>query len=326
MPSDNPSLTEKMNLKSPKSLIINELDSNEAAKLGETWGQSAFEKLDPQADFELLKTRIEAEKSTEKAIGKIVPLPVRRRAFWKIALAAAAVFAGIVFFAKGWSAGAAETQIVETAAAETRKINLPDGTEVWLNERSRLEFPTEFVGSTRSVSLAGEAFFSVKKNPAQPFVVSTADGATVRVLGTRFDVRTSKALSTEVFVEEGRVELAAIGQKTVLAAGQFARFDVKKGQIESQEKAPSQNIAAWKTRQLIFGGATFKEVAQDFERFYGIEIEFEKAELLDCKFTSTFPITEKDPRRAMEIFARTVGATVDFDGQRKAVIRGGTCR
>ncbi len=310
-----------MNPNDLKSLIINELDAKKAAELGEVLGRSAFKNLDSRADFALLQSRIAAENEGQK----IVALRSRRASFWKIALAAAAVLAGVFFVGKNWSAAAVKMQVVETASNETRKIDLPDGSEVWLNERSRLEFPTLFDAQKRSVSLVGQAFFSVKKDASKPFVVSANDGAQIKVLGTRFDVRAEKGRFTEVFVEEGRVELSAKNQKTQLAAGQFARFEVKNGQIEPFQNAPSQNLTAWQTQKLAFENATFEQVARDFEQFYKIEIAFENPDLKKCRFTSPLPIEEKDPKKAMEKFALTVGATVDFVAP-KALIRGGSCQ
>ncbi len=68
------------------------------------------------------------------------------------------------------------------------RLVLHDGTKVWLNAASKLEFPSAFVDSQRVVQLEGEAYFEVAANAAQPFVVQTA-GMKVEVLGTHFNLK-----------------------------------------------------------------------------------------------------------------------------------------
>jgi ferric-dicitrate binding protein FerR (iron transport regulator) len=67
------------------------------------------------------------------------------------------------------------------------QIELPDGTQIWLNAASSLRFPTAFAGKERRVEITGEAYFEVVRNKNIPFIVSV-NGAEVQVLGTHFNV------------------------------------------------------------------------------------------------------------------------------------------
>jgi transmembrane sensor len=78
-------------------------------------------------------------------------------------------------------------QSVKTAAGMQTDFILPDGTHVWLNSGSVLEYPVAFADDIRQVKLTGEAFFDVKKDPSHPFIVN-AGKINVEVKGTRFDV------------------------------------------------------------------------------------------------------------------------------------------
>ena len=76
-------------------------------------------------------------------------------------------------------------------------IELADGSKIWLNADSKVQYPALFNGSTREVYLNGEAFFDIAKNPSKPFIIHLSNG-TVRVLGTSFNI---KAYDNEPVVE-----------------------------------------------------------------------------------------------------------------------------
>lgn len=74
-----------------------------------------------------------------------------------------------------------------TPAGQRAQLILQDGTEVWLNAKSKLIYPARFTGDKRNVTIEGEAFFKVAKDPSRPFIVSTHD-VDMKVLGTQFNV------------------------------------------------------------------------------------------------------------------------------------------
>ena len=74
-----------------------------------------------------------------------------------------------------------------TPAGQRAQLVLQDGTEVWLNAKSKLVYPAQFVGKERRVTVEGEAFFNVAKNPSKPFIVSTQD-VDMKILGSQFNV------------------------------------------------------------------------------------------------------------------------------------------
>ena len=79
------------------------------------------------------------------------------------------------------------TTALEVPAGQYLSMELQDGTKVWLNAGTRLEYPLVFAGGERRVKVAGEAMFDVEHDPAHPFVVETF-ACDVEVLGTKFDV------------------------------------------------------------------------------------------------------------------------------------------
>lgn len=67
------------------------------------------------------------------------------------------------------------------------KIVLADGSRVWINSQSVLEFPARFTENERRVRLKGEAYFDIIKDEHKPFIVEVGDKE-VRVLGTQFNI------------------------------------------------------------------------------------------------------------------------------------------
>ncbi|WP_158618097.1 FecR family protein [Chitinophaga lutea] len=125
------------------------------------------------------------------------PVPVRpkgkvRRMVLQLTGVAAAV-ALAFFVGRQWLPAAnsplegAPQQLV-TQKGSRSHIKLPDGTTVWLNAGSKLDYPKQFTGGKREVTLEGEAFFDVAKDADRPFTVRTKTFA-IRVLGTEFNVR-----------------------------------------------------------------------------------------------------------------------------------------
>ena len=81
-----------------------------------------------------------------------------------------------------------EAMEVRTNPGMTTRLTLPDGTLVYLNSGSVLSYPSKFVEEIRSVSLSGEAYFEVVKDPQHRFIVNTPQQSAVEVYGTHFNV------------------------------------------------------------------------------------------------------------------------------------------
>src|SRR5690606_32076430 len=67
------------------------------------------------------------------------------------------------------------------------QLLLPDGTNVWLNTASSIQYPAVFSGNERHITLTGEAYFEVAHDISRPFNVD-ANGSLIQVLGTHFNV------------------------------------------------------------------------------------------------------------------------------------------
>lgn len=99
-----------------------------------------------------------------------------------------------------------QLQTLSTPRGMDFKLTLQDGTEVWLNAESTIEFPSSFIGNDRTVNLRGEAYFKVAHNAEKPFIVNLGD-RTIHVLGTEFNVRNYKSEEARVILVKGSIQL-----------------------------------------------------------------------------------------------------------------------
>lgn len=113
----------------------------------------------------------------------------------------------------------AENMLVAQATNGVKNVILPDGTKVWLHHHASIKYPEQFSADERRVELNGEAYFEVKKNPKQPFIVNS-DAMSVRVLGTIFNFNTKSGMhKEEVSLLQGSVEASgnARGESNISA-------------------------------------------------------------------------------------------------------------
>jgi transmembrane sensor len=150
------------------------------------------------------------------------------------------------------------------------KLVLPDGSKVWLNAGSSLTYPTVFGGKKRAVSLTGEGYFEVTKDPMYPFEV-TAGANSVQVLGTHFNIN---AYSDEpvlmVTLAEGSVR---VNDKATLRPGEQAQ--VNQGAEIKIVAADLEKELAWKNGLFIFKQTQLDEVMRQVGRWYNCEVKFE---------------------------------------------------
>lgn len=174
--------------------------------------------------------------------------------------------------------------IMSTPKGRQIQLSLPDGTKVWLNAASSIRFPTAFTSEKRAVKVTGEAYFEVTKNPKAPFSVIVNDTAEVQILGTHFNINAypdEHSIKTTLF--EGSVKVGWLGREPVLLKpGQQASMQPHKdGQasgidVTSLDASVQENVLAWKNGFFNFEGATLKEIMRQVERWYDIDVEFEK--------------------------------------------------
>ncbi|UOQ73831.1 FecR family protein [Hymenobacter cellulosilyticus] len=221
--------------------------------------------------------------------------------------------------------------VVVTAGPQKRLLALPDGSKVWLNRHSTLEYAADFSGgSGREVTLTGEAFFEVQKDPENPFTVLSAASRT-RVLGTSFNVRAYAAEdSVEVSVVTGKVAFASrtSHQDSVLLTSGMRGVLLARGEAEipvpvRQTATADANFRAWQTGELAFDNATLAHVIRTLRTTFGTTITVADKTLLKCRFTGTF--RQPDPTQVLQVVSVATNATMTGDATDGFILGGKGC-
>lgn len=169
---------------------------------------------------------------------------------------------------------------------------LPDSSRVWLNSSSSITYPSEFSGDIRHVEISGEAFFDVKTNPGQPFVVSFGR-LHVRALGTRFNIISYEHEErSEVVLQSGRIELASgsiyTPQKlSEMVPGEHALYCYNDNSI-AMSRVDTEKHVAWVGGRLMFKDDAMDEVVRKLNRWFNVAIEIENPAIREYIYTATF--------------------------------------
>jgi len=154
-------------------------------------------------------------------------------------------------------------------------ITLADGSKVYLNVNSKLEFPATFGAGERRVSLEGEGFFEVAEDTKRPFIVDVL-GVEAKVLGTSFNVNSHRGPKVEVAVVSGSVgvrESQSEGvQHLVLRPSQMAVVD-RESKSVSVETIDILKYMAWRAEKISFDLEPFDKVVRRLGEMYNIKIE-----------------------------------------------------
>ncbi len=248
------------------------------------------------------------------------PSSKKRRLVFSLSTVAACgmlVFIGYSIYFKNNTgktiAVARDENVVTTKKGSRSLVQLPDGTQVWLNADSKITYPENFRKDIREVRLTGEAFFDVVKDKSHPFLIHTAV-LDLKVLGTAFNVRSyPNEKNTEAALIRGSIEVVVRknpGKKIILSPNQkLIVKNTEPGTIEN--KGPNKKMAddlqmiaidkikvdkkdssaietAWVRNTLAFDGESLEDIARSLERWYDVHVIFKNEKLKKLKFTAAF--------------------------------------
>jgi transmembrane sensor len=166
------------------------------------------------------------------------------------------------------------------------RLELSDGTMIWLNAGSKLSYPTVFSAHKREVTLEGEAYFDVSHNADRPFVVHVK-AVDVKVLGTAFSISTFGNL-VQTALEQGRVNMQAGSQSVLLIPGEVGTY-LQDSKALSKSEEDLRLYTAWKDMDVYFNNNSLGEITSRLQREYNVSFVFEQEELKNLHFTIDMP-------------------------------------
>ncbi|CAH0994568.1 hypothetical protein EMA8858_00678 [Emticicia aquatica] len=212
---------------------------------------------------------------------------------------------------------------VETISLKTQnntlEKTLPDGSVVFLNANTSLNYSTDFQQDTRNVNLIGEAFFKVQHNDKKPFIIQ-ANGSDIKVLGTSFNVRAYDK-NVKVSVETGKVQFKNKTQQTLLIKGEEAQFEAKMDTIRKITMV-DKNVFSYKTKIFTFENSSLEHVINILEESYHTKIILKNNHIKSCRLTTTF--NNETLPNALNIIAETLNLKVS-ETAGKYIIDGAGC-
>lgn len=272
---------------------------------------------------------------TEEACAQ-VRRPRRRWMAWT-AVAATILLAGWFFGIRNQgaknpdsaTAGRSVNEVTTRPGSKSR-VELPDGSVVWLNAGSQLTYNRDFGQKLREVNLSGEGYFDVVKMPEKPFIIHTRD-VNIRVLGTVFNVKAyPQDKKTETSLIRGSIEVTirnrpsdkiilspseklVVEHQPVMPAGEAlpGRLDKQSAPLIAVNKLqynPADSSVAeteWIHNRLVFRDESLGELALRMERWYNRTISIEDAELRNTRVSGIFETeTLEEALQALQISVR----------------------
>lgn len=183
-------------------------------------------------------------------------------------------------------------QTITSKQGMVSQIILADGTKVWLNSGSTLQFPLKFDSRKREVKLTGEAYFEVAKNDKQPFLLNTQE-LNIEVLGTSFNVVSyNDETISEVVLVTGKIKLSTENHNMTKELG-FMHPGQKTVYYRNNKKVYTEEVdvdkyTAWRNGELMFRDDSMEDVIKRLSRWFNVEIIVTDSEINEYVYTATF--------------------------------------
>lgn len=197
------------------------------------------------------------------------------------------------------------------------RLRLADSTFVWLNAETILRYPVVFGKSERRIYLEGEAYFQVAKDPQRPFIV-TVDGVDITVLGTEFNILSTKKNNTVyTTLVKGSLRIQEIkGESCILQPAEQAIFRKDAGSIEVR-RVKTQMFTSWKDGYYMFEQQTLEVILGTLARWYDIQVFYQNQDVAQLRFSGRLKRYE-DITNLLTIIKLT--NDVDFEIKGKTIV------
>lgn len=181
----------------------------------------------------------------------------------------------------------ASMQTIFVPPGQRAELTLTDGTKVWLNAKTTFTFPNKFTADGRNVTLDGEGYFDVTKDPQKPFIVKTKQ-YDIKVLGTEFNVTAYSASSSfETSLIRGAVEVSSSTSQAKMTLQPNTRTYVENG-ILKKGAIEHETYFLWKEGLICFYDEPVDKMIEKLELYYDVKIDVQNKELLKNRYSGKF--------------------------------------
>ena len=176
---------------------------------------------------------------------------------------------------------------------ERAQVDLPDGSKVWLNACSSLEYKRSLLSRRRIAKIEGEGYFEVAKNKIIPFVVHNSS-AQIKVLGTNFNVKSNNDEPDIVLsLIEGSISFDDNGDYfAILKPNERLIYNKLSHQYKIETIVPDDEVTAWLKGRIIFKNTPFEEMARTLVKHYNVKIMFLDDNVKQKRFTAEFGVSD----------------------------------
>lgn len=239
---------------------------------------------------------------------------------WRMAAAVAILLtAGFITYQKLLTPQEKTKFSADVSASEN---TLPDGTRVFLNKNTSVEYVYEPIKKIRRTKLKGEAYFNIAEKTNQEFLLEV-NGLLIKDIGTAFNVKAYPESDTvEVFVETGEVIFySATDSGLHLKENETGFYNKSSGKF-SKHIQSDENVLAYKTQVFVFDNTRLSEVIDALNEVYDIKLKLDKKELENCRITVTFRHETID--MITEVIAETLSLTFEKT-ENEIILKGNGC-
>lgn len=265
------------------SLVEEWVDSDEANRRVFEQKRAVHEALEPPFDA--------AEVDTGRAL-RHLHWKMRMRKVSRASWARAAVVALVLCTAAVWAvvavgdAGQGNMICLTTPFGATIEAQLPDGSRVWLNSNSRLEYPAVFDDDRRCIKLVGEGYFEVHADKRHPFVVRAGEND-ICATGTAFNINAYTDETVDVMLVSGSVDVVT-GEKGQIRLFPEDNLCISGSGISVTHHADIGKHCAWKDGRILFDNDNLSVVLARLSQIYPVDFVVADPALLDARYHATF--------------------------------------
>ena len=238
-----------------------------------------LDRIDFQFNATVLHSEIQKDNAPKSRVKKLISFSAAA-----ILAVAIAIGNGVLQTRKMRTEMESLTTSISIPTGQRIDMTLQDGSRVWLNSNSTLEYPNIFRKDDRQVKLSGEAFFDITKDPERPFIIETF-ACNIEVLGTKFNVEANAADSEfSAALLEGSIKLTdkTTGANMLLKPGEKA--ELIHGELR-RSKITNPDEYLWTDGIISLQSSSFSELLKRFEKAYDVRfvVKLTDEPVVHCK-------------------------------------------